>query len=136
MSKLTVTKLFIGGVIAVAAGGIVAIAAIWVAIANDVFVMNGPDVTAVRGSALAWATLGFALAGGLSLVVGLMAGLASWIGALLNTAQLERKRWFVGLLLLGVFNFGFVGMIAYLVAGPDGRAASPTQRGALPPVAA
>ena len=92
MSKATVTKLFIGGAIAVVAGGIVAIAAIWVAIANDVFVMNGPDMTAVRGSALAWSTLGLALAGGLALVAGLIAGLASWIGALLNTAQLERKR--------------------------------------------
>ena len=44
----------------------------------------------------------------------------SWIGALLNTAQLESKAWFVALLLLGIFNFGFFAMIAYLIAGPDG----------------
>ncbi len=51
---------------------------------------------------------------------GLIVGFVSWIGALLNTAKLERKKWFVGLLLLGIFNFGFFAMIAYLIAGPDG----------------
>jgi len=51
---------------------------------------------------------------------GLIAGLVAWIGALLNTWQLESKTWFVVLLLLGIFNFGFFAMIAYLVAGPDG----------------
>jgi hypothetical protein len=120
VSKATVSRLFIGGAIAVIAGAIVAIAAIWVAIANDVFVMNGPDIVAIRGSALAWSTLGLALAGGLVFQGGLIVGFVSWIGALLNTAKLERKRWFVGLLLLGIFNFGFIGMIAYLIAGPDG----------------
>ena len=47
-------------------------------------------------------------------------GLASWIGALLNTWQLESRAWFVGLLLLGIFNLGFFAMVAYLLAGPDG----------------
>ncbi len=136
MSKATVTKLFIGGVIAVIAGTIVAIAAIWVAIANDVFVMNGPDIVAIRGSVLAWSTLGVALAGGLAFSAGLVVGFVSWIGALLNTAKLERKNWFVGLLLLGIFNFGFFGMIAYLIAGPDGSGPSPRRPAPVPLAAA
>ena len=137
MSKASVSKLFIGGVVAVIAGAIVAIAAIWVAIANDVFVMKGVDIVAIRGSVLAWSTLGLALLGGLVLLAGVIVGFVSWIGALLTTAQLERKRWFVGLLLLGIFNFGFIGMIAYLLAGPDGRGGS-TRRPqvAVPAVAA
>ena len=52
----------------------------------------------------------------------MVGGLVSWIGALLNTWQLESKTWFAVLLLLGIFNFGFFAMVAYLVAGPDGRA--------------
>ena len=52
----------------------------------------------------------------------LIAGLIAWIGALLVTWQLESKTWFIGLLLLGVFNLGFLAMVAFLVAGPDDRA--------------
>ena len=70
------------------------------------------------------------IVGGVAIVGGLIAGLVSWIGALLNTWQLESKTWFAVLLLLGIFNLGFFAMIAYLVAGPDGapgdRAGSPT----------
>ena len=44
MSKATVTRLFIGSVIAVVAGAILIVAAVWLAIANDVFVMSGPDI--------------------------------------------------------------------------------------------
>jgi hypothetical protein len=120
MSKATVTRLFIGGVLAVIAGAVLAIAAVGIAIANDVFVMNGPDVVAVRGSALAWSLLGLGIVGGLAIMAGLIAGLISWIGALLNTSQLENKAWFLALLLLGIFSFGFIAMIAYVVAGPDG----------------
>ena len=53
-------------------------------------------------------------------MAGLIAGLVAWIGALLNTWQLDSKAWFVALLLLGIFNFGFFAMIAFLAAGPDG----------------
>jgi len=128
MSKATVTKLFIGGTLAVIAGAILAIAAVWIAIANDVFVMNGPDIVGLRGSGLAATTLGLGIVGGLAIAGGLIAGLVSWIGALLNTWQRENKGWFVGLLLLGIFNFGLVAMIAYLVGGPDGTAEAAIRR--------
>jgi hypothetical protein len=32
------------------------------------------------------------------------------------------RSWFLVLLLLGIFSFGFVAMIAYLIAGPDATA--------------
>jgi hypothetical protein len=124
MRKNTVTRLFIGGTIAVIAGAILAIAAIWTAIANDVFVMNGPDIAGIRASGLAWSLLGLALVGGLAMAAGAITGLVAWIGALLNTAQLERKTWFLVLLLLGIFSFGFIAMIAYVLLGPDGAPAS------------
>ena len=135
MSKTTVTRLFISSLIAVAAGSILFVAAIWLAIANDVFVMSGPDIIGIHGSALAWSLLGFALAGGVAVAGGAIGGFVSWVGALLNTWRLESKTWFAMLLLLGVFNLGFFAMIAYLIAGPDGTA-SATRRGAQAPVTA
>lgn len=83
--------------------------------------MNGPDVVGLRGSAIAWSTLGVAMVGVVAIMGGLLAGLVAWMGALLNTWQLLSKAWFVGLLLLGIFNLGFFAMVAYVVAGPNGR---------------
>jgi hypothetical protein len=120
MSKATVTRLFIGGGLAVVAGAIVFIAVVAIAIANNVFVMNGPDIIGLRGSALAWSLLPVGFVGVLAVLGGLVAGLVAWIGALLNTWQLESKAWFTGLLLLGMFNFGFFAMVAFVVAAPDG----------------
>ena len=120
MSKSNVTKLFIGSGIATIAGGILAVAAVWVAIANGVFVMNGSDIVGLRGGALAWSLLGAGIVGSLAVASGFIGGLVSWIGALLNTWQLESKAWFVGVLLLGIFNLGFFAMVAYILAGPDG----------------
>jgi len=135
MTKATVTKLFIGAGIAMIAGAVLAFASVWIAIANDVFVMNGSDIVGLRGSALGWASLGFGIVGILAIAGGLISGLVAWIGALLNTWQLESKAWFIGLLLLGIFNLGFFAMIAYLIAGPDGKA-TPTRRTAPAPAPA
>ena len=131
MSKETVTRIFIGSAITVAAGAILAIASIWVATANAVFVMNGPDVIGVQGSALAWLLLGFGAVGAAAFTGGLIGGLLSWIGALLNTSQLESKAWFVALLLLGIFNFGIFAMIAYVVVGPDATTKASPQGAAV-----
>jgi hypothetical protein len=135
MSKATVTRLFIGSLIAVGAGAIVAIMAVGLALANEVFVMRGSDIVAVQGGALAWVLIGLGIVGGLVVAGGLVGGLVSWIGALLNTSQLESKTWFLVLLVFGIFNFGFLAMIAYLIAGPDGtraalRQPSPVSAGA------
>ena len=122
MSKATVTRLFIGSLIGFAAGAVVAITAVGLAFANNVFVTSGSDVVGVRGGALAWSLLGLGLAGGLAIIGGMISGLVAWIGALLNTWGIESKTWFAVLLLTGIFNFGFIAMIAYVIAGPDSRA--------------
>jgi hypothetical protein len=112
----------------------VAVAAIWVAIANGVFVMSGPDIVGVQGSALAGAMLGLGIVSGLTAMGALIGGLVAWIGALLNTSQLESKTWFIVLLLLGIFNFGVIAMLAYVVAGPDGTRPVAPAGLLLPPV--
>ncbi len=118
MSKRSVTRLFIGSLLTAIAGSAIAIASIWIAIANDVFVMRGADIVGIQGSALAWVALGVALAGAITFTAGLVGGFVAWIGALLATAHLPRKTWFVALLVLGIFNLGFLGMVAYVIAGP------------------
>lgn len=131
MTKATVTRLFIGGGVAIVAGAIVVVAAVWIAIANGVFVMNGSDIVGLKGGAAAWSLLGLGIVGALAIMGGLIAGLVSWIGALLNTWQLESKAWFIGLLLLGIFNFGFFAMVAFILAGPDGPTEAAMRRAQL-----
>jgi hypothetical protein len=130
MFKATVTRLFIGSLIALGAG--VSILAIALAIANNVFVMDGNDIAAIQGDALAWALLGLAFLGALTAAGGVIAGFIAWIGAVLNTWQLESKAWFVALVLTGIFNFGFIAMVIYVIAGPDGKAARTAQPAGLP----
>ena len=132
MFKTTVTRLFIGSLIAFGAGAIVSILAIALAIANDVFVMDGNDIVALQGGAVAWLLLGLALLGGLAAAGGVIVGFVAWIGAVLNTWQLESKTWVVALVLTGIFNFGFVAMIIYVIAGPDGKATRSAQPAAAP----
>jgi hypothetical protein len=90
------------------------------AISNDIFIMNGPDVTGIKSSALSWTLVGLM---GLSMVVLLFAAVThfvAWIGAVLNTANLPDKTWFVVLLVVGLLGFVFIATIAYVIAGPDG----------------
>ncbi|HEX6128466.1 MAG TPA: hypothetical protein VF071_05515 [Candidatus Limnocylindria bacterium] len=122
MSKPTVTALFLGSVFAVVAGAILAVVAVWIAYANGAFVMDGPDVVGVQATPGAWVILGLGIVAALAVIAGLIGGLVSWIGALLNTAQLDDKLWFILLLVLGLVSFGVVAMFAYVIAGPDGTA--------------
>jgi hypothetical protein len=132
MSKTIVTRLFIAAGLAMIAGAVIAIVGISIAVANDVFVMNGPDIVGLQGGALAASSLGLGLVGILAIIGGLVAGLVAWIGALFNTWQLDSKAWFISLLLLGIFNLGFFAMVAYIIAGPDGTAASAARRVQVP----
>jgi hypothetical protein len=120
MSKAAVTRLFVGGVVAIVAGLVLCLAALWVAFAGGLIVIGGSDVVAFHGGSALWSVLGLVIVGSVAMLGGAVAALVSWIGALLNTVQLEDKTWFVLLLVLGLFSFGFVAMIAYVVAGPDG----------------
>ncbi len=120
MTKPTVTKFFVGGLVAVFAGLFIAIVAVWAAFASGEFVTDGTDVTGVRFTAFGGWMVGLMIAGAFAMIGGAIAGLVAWIGALINTAQLDDKAWFILLLVLGLLSFGFFAMIAYVIAGPDG----------------
>jgi hypothetical protein len=123
MTKPTITRFFIGGIIAVVAGLLLAFVAVWAAFAAGQFVMDGPDVSGFQFTAFGWWMVGLMILGVFAMIGGAIAGLVAWIGALLNTAQLDDKLWFVLLLVLGLLSFGFIAMVAYVIAGPDGTRA-------------
>src|SRR5262249_52942319 len=123
----TVTQLFVAAIAAFGVGLVLGIAALSAALASDAIDLGGPHFIDVNGGSGAWTALGLVIVGSLGLVGGTVVGGGSWIGALVNTWQLEDKLWFASLLALGLLGLGVFAMIAYVVAGPDG-----TKQGAAP----
>lgn len=120
MTKPTITRLFVGSLIAVIAGVLLAAFAVIAMVADGALVMDGQEVTGFNGTSFTWAMVGLTAVGALTIAGGAIGGLVAWIGALLNTAHIDDKLWFVLLLVLGLLSFGFVAMIAYVIVGPDG----------------
>ena len=127
MSKSNVTKLFVGSLIAVVGGLALLIAGGLLAYANGAFVVSGPDVTGVNWSAFTASMIGLAVVGILAMIGGAIGQFVAWIGAVLNTSRLEDKTWFILLLVLGLLSFGFIAMLVYVLAGPDGTRITPGQ---------
>ena len=131
MTKSTVTKIFIGSLVAIAGGVVLLAAGLLFAYVNGTFIMRGPDVVGIQPSALTWSMAGLGIIGILAVVGGALAQFVAWIGAVLNTSRLVDKTWFIVLLVLGLLSFGFIAMLVYLVAGPDGTRESATRTKAL-----
>ena len=129
MSKKSVSRLFVGAIVAIGAGLVLGFAALGAAWASDAIDLGGSDVIDVNGGSGAWTALGLVIVGSLAILGGTTAAVVSWISALLNTWQLEDKMWFASLLALGLLGFGVVAMIAYVVAGPDGTKQSVARPG-------
>jgi hypothetical protein len=128
MSRSMVTRLFVGGIVSFIAGLVLVLAAIVAAFASNAFVMDGHDIVGFNASAATWTLLALVIVGGLAIAGGSIVGMVAWIGALLNTVQLDDKTWFVLLLVLGLLSFGFIAMVAYVIAGPDGTRSTPAPR--------
>ena len=129
MSKKNVTRLFVGALVAVGAGLVLGFAALWAALASDAVDVGGSHYVDLNGGSGAWTALGLVIVGSLTIVGGTIAAVVAWIGALLNTWELEDKMWFASLLALGLLGFGIIAMIAYVVAGPDGTKQSVARPG-------
>ncbi|HEY8168599.1 MAG TPA: hypothetical protein VIF84_07785 [Candidatus Limnocylindrales bacterium] len=130
MSKSTITVLFVGSLIAIVAGLVVFALSAIVALANGSLVMTGSEVTGVEMTPLAWSMVALALLGILAMAGGAFGQFVAWIGAVINTAYLEDKTWFVVLLVLGLLSFGFIAMLVYVIAGPDGTKVRQLRQGA------
>jgi hypothetical protein len=123
MSKSIVTRLFVGSLIAIVGGVVVVVFGLLLAIANASIVISEREIRSVAVTPVGWSMIAVALVGGLAVVGGAIGQFVAWIGAVLNTARLDDKTWFVLLLVLGLLSFGFVAMIVYVLAGPDGMPA-------------
>ncbi|HYM65698.1 MAG TPA: hypothetical protein VEW68_00245 [Patescibacteria group bacterium] len=129
MSKSTVTRIWIGGLVVLAAGLVLALGGVALMLAyggtfTQVAGTNSYDfVPKVDG--FFWTTIALIVSGGILAAVGGLTQLVAWIGALFNTYQITDRTWFAIVLaggLLGMVTglIGFATMLAYVVAGPDG----------------
>ena len=137
MTKARITTTFLVSLLALAAGFVMLVVTGGLAYASDVVEMDGPDVVGVKSTLFGWTMITLAATAVLVMLAAAVGQLVAWVGAVLNTAQLEDKTWFVVLLLTGLLSFGFIAMIVYLVTGPeDPRPARmpqlPEQPGAMP----
>src|ERR1700693_5137801 len=131
MSKSTITRTWLAGLVALAVGLIVAAFSIGLMLGyGGTFTAapsgNGYDFVPSFGPFF-WTMVGLMIAGFSLTAVGGLVQLARWVGALVNTYRLEDKTWFAlvlvgGLLGLAFGLLGFAAMVAYLIAGPDGMA--------------
>jgi hypothetical protein len=120
MTKSLVVKLFWGSLIGLVAGLILMGITFALAINNDIFIMSGPDVTGIKSGVLPWILVGLCALAMLLLLFAAVVHFVAWIGAVLNTAQLPDKTWFVVLLVVGLLGLVFIATVAYVTAGPDG----------------
>lgn len=133
MTKRTITRTWIWGMVVMLVGGILA------AIISIVMVAHIGDATAsfrynYVPDSLFWTMIGFIALCGIVVVCGIAAQFVAWIGAILNTNRLADKTWLnlllwggiAGIVTSSIFGlgalFGWGMMIAYLAAGPDGMA--------------
>lgn len=129
MPKHTIVRLFLASVVAAVAATVLLLVAGGLAVANDVFVMRGPDVVGIRPGTFGWVMVALAVIAVLVLTGAAIAQFVAWLGAVLNTSRLEDKTWFVILLVTGLLSFGVLAMIVYVIAGPDGRVEEPWATG-------
>jgi hypothetical protein len=131
MNKSMITKTWIGGLAVLAAGLVVAGVGVFLMLVyggNFTQVTGNPNsyqfVPTIDG--FFWTTVGVIVLGGVFALVGGIVQFVAWIGALVNSYALPEKTWFTILIVSGVLSFflaivGFAGMLAYVIAAPDGE---------------
>lgn len=128
MRKPMIVKLFIGSLVGFVGAAVLFLVAGGLALWSDSFIMDGPDVVGVRPEPFGWVMIGLA---GLAILLMSLASVGlfvAWIGAVVNTAGLTDKTWFIVLLAGGLLSVGFLVTLAYVIAGPEGwRSTVPAQ---------
>ena len=122
MSKRTIDRLFAGSLAALLVGVVLVLITVAAFLCTATWTTSGTQIThVVMNQGVTW-TIWFAIVGGILAAIGALGQFIAWIGALVNTARLEDKAWFLVLLVTGLLSFGFVAMLVYVLAGPDGTA--------------
>jgi hypothetical protein len=139
MRKSTITRVWLGGMVAIALGLVVAGIAVAAMLYSAGTFTTGADGKLYdyvpRQDGYFWTLVGTIVVAGLVALIGGLAQFIAWIGAMANAYQLPDKMWFLLTLLLGLFGFGLVVMIVYILLAPDGydEAGQPAPRSAMPP---
>ena len=139
MKKSTIDRVFVGSLIALLGALVLLAVAAGLAYANGSFVMDGPDVVGINATPFGWAMIIVAAVAVAVMIGAAVAQFVAWVGAVLNTAQLKNKAWFLVLLVTGLLSFGFIAMLIYVTAGPQDAtppAAPQRPRTSQPPRAA
>jgi hypothetical protein len=123
MRKSTITRVWLGGMVAIAIGFVVAGVAVVLMLTNAGTFTAAPsgkgyDFVPVENSYF-WTLVSVIVAGGLVALGGGIAQFVAWIGALVNSYHLADRTWFLLTLILGLVGFGLVVMILYLLLAPD-----------------
>jgi len=119
MSKTMIVRIFWSSLIALFVALMLMLAGGIMLYASGSLVMDGPDVVGLDWGPFPWSMVALAAFGALVFLIGAVAQLVAWIGAVLNTVELDDKAWFAVLLITGLLGIGLVSMIAYAIAGPD-----------------
>jgi hypothetical protein len=119
MAKTTIRSLFWGSLVAFGGALVLLAVAGALALANGSLVRDGPDVTGIRATPFGWVMAGLAAVAIVVMLAAAVTQFIAWVGAVINTAGLKDKTWFIILLVTGLLSFGFIAMIIYLIAGPD-----------------
>lgn len=126
MSKPTINRIFVVSLVGIVIGIALALVPVIAALCTGTWTFSGSEITDFELSpSVITSTIGFAIVGGLIVLVGSIGQFVAWIGALVNTSRLADKTWFIVLLVLGVLSIGFIAMLVYVLAGPDGTEPQP-----------
>jgi MFS family permease len=142
MRKQMITRIWLIGLIVLAVGLVVGGVGLGLMLAY-----GGAYTPTAAGSAYEfvptldaffWTTTALMLTGFALAAAGAITQFVAWIGAVVNTYQLEDKLWFWVLLAGGLLGLvwgviPFATMVAYLIAGPDGTTMPLPHRVDAPP---
>ena len=118
-TKPLIARLCLVGVAAVVAGLLCAAAASALGNAGGVYVVDRGEIVGLRMAVLGFGVVGLAAIAAVALAGGTIVATIAWAAALARVHGAARKRWFIGLVLLGLPTFGVAAVVAYLVAGPE-----------------
>ena len=98
MSKTSIVRLFWSSLAVFAGALVLFFVAVGLVYASGGFVLDGPDVVGVEPTAFGWSMIGVAAFTVLVMVLAALAQLIAWVAAVVDTAELPDKTWFIVLL--------------------------------------
>jgi len=101
MAETTIRSLFWGSLVAFGGALVLLAVAGALALANGSLVKDGPDVTGIRETPFGWVMAGLAAVAVVVMLAAAVTQFVAWVGAVINTAGLKDKTWFIILLVTG-----------------------------------